>query len=152
MGISASRALSERVCFLEEYLKFLAFLQTQISYSAAPLPSLLEKYRDTRVLGPFVSTCLSGLNERHTFSQSWSEAIKESAKSFGLKKEEVHLICDFGSALGGSDVAGQISHCELNKQLVGTYLERAREEKTRKSKLYLMLGVCAGVAAALICC
>ena len=74
------------------------------------------------------------------------------AKGTGLTEEDQTLLRDFGSGFGASDVEGQLSHCRLYAELFQDRLERARQEKARKGKLYLMLGSFSGIAVALFLC
>lgn len=78
--------------------------------------------------------------------------VRTGAKGTGLTEEDQTLLRDFGSGFGASDVEGQLSHCRLYAELFQDRLERARQEKARKGKLYLMLGSFSGIAVALFLC
>lgn len=90
------------------------------------------------------------LKSEKSFAKAWQEAVESSADTYGLRKSEKDLISKFGVGLGSTDVRGQISLYEMNQKLIVAALEVAKEEKEKRSKLYLMLGVSAGVSIAII--
>ena len=152
MGYTASRKLLMRVLFLESLLKFINFLEVEIRYTTNPLPKLFEKYEDKEFLSDSLRQCLKNMETGLSIDKAWQKAIDEVPSSYGLSKQDKRIIKDFGENLGVTDVDGQLSHCSLNAQLINTSLENAREEKLRKSKLYIMLGLFGGIALALILC
>ena len=90
--------------------------------------------------------------KRGGFPYRLEEGVRTGAKGTGLTEEDQTLLRDFGSGFGASDVEGQLSHCRLYAELFQDRLERARQEKARKGKLYLMLGSFSGIAVALFLC
>lgn len=52
--------------------------------------------------------------------------------------------------LGESDVQGQLEHLDLYGSLLETSLAGAREERERKSRLYVCLGLFGGVVLCLV--
>ena len=133
-GYVQSHRLSQRVAQLEEMLRFLNAAQTEIRYSA------------------FLQQCAARYKAGEDFHTAWEEGVRTGAKGTGLTEEDQTLLRDFGSGFGASDVEGQLSHCRLYAELFQDRLERARQEKARKGKLYLMLGSFSGIAVALFLC
>ena len=56
----------------------------------------------------------------------------------------------FVQGLGVSDVQGQMEHLELYRSLLEPRLEQAREEAKQKSKVFVALGLFAGVTLSLL--
>ena len=149
-GYAASRKLSLRVEFYEKYIKFLSFLSTEIRYAAVPLPEIFEKYKDRLLVSDILEFCICEIHKGNTMDISWGNAVENIRGRYGLKPEDIDVIKGLGENLGVSDIEGQLSNCKLNIDMANTYLESAREEKKRKSKLYLMLGLFIGIAIALL--
>lgn len=115
------------------------------------MSEIINSYSDTKgEISSFLSQVKGNLKSEEGFVKAWQDAAESSANAYGLRKPEKELISKFGKELGTTDVRGQISLCELNQKLVGTVLEVAKEEKEKKSKLYLMLGASAGISIAII--
>ena len=150
LGIMASKKLSHRVEFYEQYIKFISYISTEMRYSSSPIPELFKKYNNSLMISQILNNCLDGMNDGNNMTSSWENAIDNLNGDYGLKLEDINIIKGFGSNLGATDLDGQICHLKLNNDLAITYLENAREEKKRKEKLYIMLGVFAGIAAALL--
>ena len=138
-----------RVEILESILRFISAAQTEIRFSALPVEQIIQKHgTDLKFLRICGEECQKGSN----FSHAWLTGISEGTKDHGLKDKDIALLRSFGSGFGASDTEGQLSHFSLYYELITDGLKNAREEKARKSKLYLMLGVFSGMAAALLLC
>ena len=149
LGYSESHKLSVRVEQLELFLRFITSTQTEIRYAAMPVEEIVLKHNeDMRFLHLCSEYCKNGSN----FLQAWDAAATNGTKGLGLNSKDISLIRDFGAEFGASDIDGQLAHCKLYIQLILARLENAREEKSKKSKLYLMLGVFFGLAVALLLC
>ncbi len=115
------------------------------------MSEIINSYSDTKgEISGFLIQVKENLKSEEGFVKAWQDAAESSANAYGLRKPEKELISKFGKELGTTDVRGQISLCELNQKLIGAALEVAKEEKEKKSKLYLMLGVSAGISIAII--
>lgn len=148
-GYAQSHRLSQRVEQLEKTLRFLTAAQTEIRYSAADVAEIVQKHGSSLA---FLRQCASHCREGEDFHSAWEEGVRTGTKGTGLTEKDRSLLRDFGDGFGASDVEGQLSHCRLYAELLGDRLERAREEKSRKGKLYLMLGSFSGIAVALFLC
>lgn len=133
---------------LEAFLRFLTSAQTEIRYSAMPVEAILQAH------GGEISF-LSGLRGSAaggSWGKSWEDAVSRHAREEGFSQKDVAMLKSFGSGFGASDTAGQIAHFGLYETLTASALDEARQERDRKSKLYLMLGVFGGMAAAILLC
>lgn len=138
-----------RVESLESVLQFISAAQTEIRFSALPVEQIIQRHGNDL---KFLRICGEECQKGSSFSTAWLTGIREATKDHGLKEKDIALLRSFGSGFGASDTEGQLSHCSLYYELISDGLKNAREEKTRKSKLYLMLGVFSGMAAALLLC
>lgn len=148
IGLLKSRSLSLRVKFLEEFLSFITYMETEIRYSSDSLYQIINRFSSTNESSlNFLSYCTE---KSHTFSDEWNESIKKISSEVGLKETDIKLIKEFGAGLGISDIDGQIAHCEVNKTHLKSRLSDAIEERNKKGRLYRMLGICSGLTLALI--
>lgn len=146
-GYTESHKLSSRVRQLEAALRFVEAARTEIRFSALPVQRLVQRHGGEL---PFLRQCAAACENGGSFAAAWSGALADRQGAFTKKDRE--LLLSFGEGLGASDLEGQLSHCELYTQLFTVQLNAAREERQRKSKLCLMLGISGGLSAALILC
>ena len=151
-GCMASRRLSMRVDFLNQYIKFISFCETQMRFSAIPIIEILKRQECVQGISPFIKSCIKNMENGLPFSKAWEESLSKINKDTGLLVEDINLIKDFGLNLGESDVEGQLSHCELNIKLMNEILDSANENKQKKGRIYIMLGVFSGIAITLLMC
>lgn len=149
MGFTESRKLSVRVESLESFLQFLSAAKTEVRYSAVPVVQVVERH-GTELR--FLRECVRRCNQGESFAAAWKHAALNCANDDGFDARDTELLFSFGEGFGASDTDGQISHMELFSGLFGANLKSAREDRNRKSKLYLMLGVFAGLFSALLLC
>lgn len=150
MGFVISHKLSVRVRFLQQYLQFISYIETEIRYAQRVLSEILGTYENETEFKSFLTIIKENLKSDISFFEAWSDAVHKIPNSYGLLKQDKELICEFGKELGATDVNGQMALCDLNKSLVNSILNAAKEEKIKKSKLYFMLGSSFGVCIALI--
>ncbi len=145
-----SHRLTMRVRFLEQYLKWISQLETEIRYCAEGIPRLLNKHGKEAEMLSFLKNCADQLQKGLPFPDAWKQAVQEISSDYGLKPDDLHLVLEFGNGLGASDIDGQTAHCRMHRELLQTHLENAREEKQKKGRLYIMLGLFGGIGVALL--
>lgn len=151
LGYYQSHKLSLRVQFLEDYIKLLSFIETEIRYSAVSPVQIIRKYtKRASVLKPMLLAFVKHTEEQMPIAAAWQLAFERVPFDYGLTKDDVYLINEFGKGFGTSDVDGQLSHCKLAADLMDERLTAAREEKKNKSKLYMMLGLFLGIGIVLL--
>jgi stage III sporulation protein AB len=148
-GYMESRRLSIRVEQLESFLRFLSAAQTEIRFAALPVEQIVQRHSNEL---EFLEICGEKCSEGDSFYKAWEKGIKGGTRGHGLKSQDIDLFYGFGKSFGASDADGQISHCTLYAELINDNLKSAREEKNQKSRLYQILGVFSGMAAALLMC
>ena len=150
MGYVISHKFCIRVRFLEQYIQFINYIETEINYSQRNLKEIIEKYKNDLELKTFLKIIIDNLKSDFNFFRAWKNAVHKIPSSYGLLKQDKEFICEFGKRLGTTNAKGQTELCELNKSLVTSILEVAKEEKLKKSKLYFMLCSFLGLSVAII--
>lgn len=145
-GCSVSHRVSSRVKFIEEFIRFIEFIKSEIRYSSSALKDIISKYDSDSCISEYIKQCMCLLYNQYSFESAWSLSIDNIHANAGLEKRDIELIKSFGCGLGKSDTYGQISHCELNIELMKSVLDAARDSQEKKCKLYVMLGTFSGAA------
>ena len=146
-GYMESRKLGIRVTQLEKFLAFLSAAKTEIRYSAMPVERIVEKHGSGL---KFLVLCTGYCAQGEVFRDAWERGLKEGTAGSGLTQQDIDYIRSFGLGFGATDVEGQLSHCQLYFNFLSDALMEAKKEKEQKSKLYFMLGIFGGIAAALL--
>lgn len=150
-GFLESRKLSLHVELLEDFLRFLHTVQTEVRFSALPADQIVERHLDSFKKGlPFLTVCCQKFRNGAAFPDAWREAVGEKTSGWGLEEQDREIITAFGEQFGASDVDGQLTHCSLYIELTKAQLEAAKEKKRLKSRLYMMLGIFSGLGTALL--
>ncbi|MFU0833309.1 MAG: Stage III sporulation protein AB [Oscillospiraceae bacterium] len=148
-GYKESHKLSVRVDSLELFLRFLSAAKTEIRYSAVPVVQVIKRHSAGF---QFLEECANNCEQGGSFADAWRYTVIHYAKNDGFAANDIKLLLSFGEGFGASDTDGQIAHLQLYSELFATSLKSARDERNRKSKLYLMLGIFAGLSSALLLC
>lgn len=122
----------------------------EIRFTAAPPTQILTKIggEEPFFSMPFLRNFCSVLPEK--FHKTWNEQATQFAKATGLSNEETACFCQFGSALGTTDLRGQQQLCAATQERFAQFYKTAQEEYREKGRLYVTLGGISGAAAALI--
>ena len=148
-GYMESHKLSVRVEKLEAFLQFLSAAKAEIRYSSIPVWSVVEKHGKNL---SFLGLCYEKSSQGRGWREAWESSVREEAKSEGFSKSDLDLLSGFGEGFGTSDTEGQLAHFSLYAGLTTDALKSAKQDQSRKSKLYLMLGSFSGILAALLLC
>lgn len=136
-GLDRARRLGRRADLLVELLRLMQFLRTEIQFSACTLAQLFAMGDD-----PFSREAV----KRPGFSQDPAAALTEAGDALLSRERDRALLRGFAQGLGASGTQGQLEHLELYMGLVRERLREAREEYAQKNRLYIALGLLAGVA------
>lgn len=145
MGYLISHRFSKRVTFLEQFLQFIAYIETEIRYSSSLIVEIIKSYKPEKELRDLLDEFYKILSATDSINKSWGMAVKNTYKSFGINKREMEIVINFVFNLGSNDTQGQIKHCKLNFDLIKDCLAAAKDEKQKKSKLYFMMYTSAGL-------
>lgn len=136
--------------FWNDFLDFLHFTEAAIRYTALPVPQLLERYSKENGRLELILLCREQLAHGLLLPQAWEFAAGSTAKRSLLPENDLQLLRDFGAGLGVSDVEGQLAHCGLFTASASEIRQNAKEERQRKGKLSVLLGVLLGLGIDLV--
>lgn len=149
MGCLVSHKLSKRVAFLEQFLHFITYIETEIKYSSTLVAEIIKGYKTEKELGYLLHDFYKMLKITGNINTSWDKAVRNTYKNFGLNLREAEAVINFMHNLGTNDTEGQMKYCKFNYDLIKDYLKIAKDEKQKKSKLYFMLYTSAGLCLTL---
>ena len=145
-GLRASLELARRERQLEQFLRFVQSAETEVLNSAAPVAEVVELHGGSL---PFLRRCAALCAAGEEFPRAWERAVRETALA---GRDDTALFLRFGEGFGATDAEGQAAHCRLTLQLTEQRLREAREARRQKGRLFRVLGLLGGLAAALLLC
>lgn len=140
-GLSKARELWRRERLLGQWQRLIEALKTGISFGSRPLGDFIREDGS-----PFCREAASS----PLFSQNPPHALSQAGERLFSRQGDKALYRDFAQGLGASDAAGQLRHLDLYASLVGQALEEAREERDKRSRLYICLGLFGGLTLCLL--
>lgn len=144
----ASRNLRMRISELEAMLDAILFVREEIRYRLAPVEEILISL--SRMPAGRLLPVFGPLGARGFDPGKVEAAVEEVRGRLHLGREELSLLCEFLSGLGGSDGEGQVSRCDLYAERVRERLSRLVGESEKKIKLYNTFGVLTGLFISLL--
>lgn len=135
-GLYLSSKLDKRVKALEEIILKTDEIQTMIRCQSAEPKEILAAAAADSVL-----QCCSYADGNVNISED---------ELYMLDKRDMAIIRELLNGLGKTDTDGQISMLEMNKKLLQNRLEQAREEYSKKGRMYRNVGVLVGIGAAVM--
>lgn len=135
-GLYLSSKLDKRVKALEEIIFKTDEIQTIIRCQSAEPEEILASVS----VGSVLQGC-SYTNGNVNISDD---------ELYMLDKRDTAIIRELLNGLGKTDTDGQISMLEMNKKLLQNRLEQARDEYSKKGRMYRSVGVLVGVGAAVM--
>jgi stage III sporulation protein AB len=150
MGAAVLHKLSSRVRFIETMQWVLAEVKADIRYQATPMAELLCKLCRKGTPPELIIRCEEACSKGTPFPEAWSTAVKAYAKPCGANAADSEQLLIWGKSLGTTDIEGQMSCCELYEAQLRTSLQAARENREKKSRMCMTLGVSAGLALVLV--
>lgn len=144
VGYYFSLRLKNRLEFLSGFREFMTALETNIRYNSGDIFTVIKKSLPKKTAEYFKSDNFNSLSEY------WESCVTNISNSTALKREDLSLLREFGRMLGTTDIEGQLNHIELYKELINSNINNSIEELKKKGKLFKLLGLFAGIAAALM--
>lgn len=142
MGLSRARELSRREEALLDFKKLLQFFKTGIGYAARPLAELISEAQDSRF-------CKEAAKNAAALAEP-KAALKSAGEKILRDNADIELFRVFVQGLGESDTHSQLEHIAMCAELLESNLSHAAEEKTKKSQLYVCLGLFGGITLCLV--
>ena len=137
VGLTLSSRLSERTKTLSAYITLLEEVAVRMRYYATDLAAL---FSDNFAGFQFLSD--------RPFDVQFARMVRE--RQHVLNAEDLKLLDEFGRDLGTSDIDSQQRHIRLYIKLLTEQLDQAREDEQRKGRLYRLLPLSIGIAAAIL--
>lgn len=119
-------------------------------YTSMPLEVLFRTLCET---AEFHSLPFGGMfltEEMGDRRERWKKAVDENGKEWGFSVDDRIILKGFLGELGKSDGEGERHFCEEYGALIEGQLLQAQESWRVYGRMYITLGVCGGVAAALL--
>ncbi len=150
VGLMLRRRLIDRADCLERLVAMLDYLSAQISYVRMPIGEIVlqmsAQSQFTRLT--FLSECRQRLSQGVSFPQAWKSSVVQQRSL--LSKEDFERLISLGDVLGTTDALEQQKTIEMYTHLFEKSYESARGECTSYSRMYLTIGVLAGVGFAIL--
>jgi len=127
---------------LLEIKKMLLRIHTEIRCCRNELRKILENCQEFLICGEAV--------RRKEFYVNPQTCLKNSAKELIPDSGDRKLFSEFIDGFGVSDTESQLNHITLYTEIFEEHLENAREENRKKRKLFVFLGLFAGITLSLI--
>jgi stage III sporulation protein AB len=153
VGFGYARSIRRQSAQLGHLIDSLGYMRSEILYRMTPLPELFETLSgaENNAVGLFFSLCASQLRSDRTmpipgiFKKSW-----ENCRTVCLSPETKQTLLSLGMALGRFDVDGQCRAIELAEQKLRREQETLDKNKRARCRGYEAIGICAGLAAAIV--
>lgn len=149
-GISKTVQFYRQQRQLRAFLHMLEILKCELEYTLFPLPKLcrVTAQRSDRLCADFLKTYAARLDEGASRRTAAHKAYADS-KSV-LPPDAAEAILELFGTLGRYDIIGEENLLDLTRARLKTALERGESEKRPMAKGYAILGVCTGVAIAIL--
>lgn len=123
-----------------------------IRCTAAPIHEVLRTLAISEEWAtfPFLKEVVARLSQDGGFSVAWVESVTRYAEEWGLSERERDVLTAFAAGLGKTDIEGECRYCEQYESYIRDCLQMRRTELQIHGRLYTVLGVCGGGAAALL--
>ena len=149
IGIMISNKYKNRTKELYEIKKTLNFFKSKIEYTYEPLKDIFLEISNNsieNIRNIFLTTATK--MDQLSAEDAWKYAVEISKNN--LNKKDISIIKDFGTALGQTDIQGQLNKTKLTLEFLDKQIEEAEDEEEKNTKLYKTLGVVAGAGLVII--
>jgi len=147
-GLRMSAELSRRVEELSELINFMYFYKTHIQYFQSSVIRIIRQFLkeqpDTAL--KFIVKCSEYCNN-YDFPDAWARSVREN-RLISVKVSEILL--DFGNRIGTSDTETQLRYTEYYIAEIRKHMIIAEEKERDNKKLYIILGISAGLLSAIM--
>lgn len=152
-GFSMALGVRRSISVMQQLLAALEQMKSEMEYRKTPLPELMRVLAVSARggLADFFG-CLS--DDLHLRQEGSVYAIVRknlAATPAGVFSPQVrHILLNLGSGLGKYDLPGQLRAVDLAMDRLRSLLEQCQAEQRSRIRSYCTLGVCAGLAIAII--
>ncbi|AOY77062.1 stage III sporulation protein SpoIIIAB [Clostridium formicaceticum] len=154
IGIIYANTFIERTKLLANVLSTLQMLETEIVFSATPLPELLSKVgkKSRAEIGCILEATaeILGKKEGDLFSEAWRKAVERESVSTVFTKEDIQILLALGNTLGISDTHDQVKHIRLAMEEIKRNYELSIIVQNKSVRLYRNLGFLVGITIVIV--
>ena len=144
-GCVLTQRLKNRREFYDKFNVFISLLQTQIRYNSADIFTLVISSAKGSGL-----EIIEKPESSVSFTVFWENTVNALPKKYCLNNSDKELLLEFGSALGSTDIDGQLKHLELYSKIFQNRLNECETALKDKSRVYRALGLFGGISTAII--
>ena len=154
LGLMVARRYRARVEQLRQLSSGLKMLETEIRYTATPLPLALVRVgnQSRGVVAHFFHTVAGFLKREAAVGAqvAWEKGLGELKGKGALEPEDLEILGSLGPLLGRSGVEDQVKNLELTRQLLGQQQLAALERNNRQGRMWQTMGFLLGVTLVLL--
>ncbi|MDO5382608.1 MAG: stage III sporulation protein AB [Eubacteriales bacterium] len=149
-GYYKASCVKKRIEYLSEFIQILEVMKSNIGYSYMELPEIFNKLSDN-VNSKIFKDMFKGLYEELNktdminFGQAWNNGVKSLEKNNIFKPEEISAIKELDKITSYIDKDMQLTYIEMIKQELMLTVNNARDESSKKIRMYQILGVMTGM-------
>lgn len=155
-GMKIASIYSMRPRQLRTLQDALQMLDTEIMFTATPLPVALRKIGQAEAGEPAISriflaaAALLESSQGYTAGEAWRLALDEEFCRTALNADDYAVLRTFGEGLGASDRQEQHKKIVLTSQHLCKEEERAQKERERNERLWRYGGFLLGISIVLL--
>lgn len=137
---------------LESLTVMISAVKAQLDFVCPPVMDLLETLcADERFRQlTFLPLCMEKCKNATPFPEAWSQSLAQTGSACLLSAQSIERLDAFGRGIGTTDLEGQLSACVMYEKQFAAELEKSRAAYEKNSRLYLPLGMFAGLVAVII--
>ncbi len=153
VGIRMAAAMRRRCGLFRQFLAALHVLQNEITFCATPLPQAyaLAAVSSEGVVARLFSHMAKEMDRRRWLTPQAALAAAWSMEPALTQEEALHTVLQsMASGLGKYDRDSQSQTLEMTKKRLEALLYEAEQERHARSKTYETLGICTGLAMAIL--
>jgi len=151
LGHLAASERERRVRELDGLLYGLNLLETEVVFGLTMLPIALERAaQGGSGAGALFSTAARELRKGSGAAKAWVAGIRALERRSALKEGDMMPLLYLGGTIGLSSAQDQSRHLQLARRQIEARLEAERRRLPQVARLVRALGLCGGLAAALM--
>ena len=150
VGFGIASSLKKRCALLRKLLSALQILKNEITFCATPLPqafALIAASMDGMTARVF-SAAAKDMDRRRWLTPQ--AALEKALEQESVDAQLRDTLCSLGAGLGKYDRDEQARTIDLTQLRLEELLRNAERERSVRSKTYETLGICAGLALAIL--
>jgi len=151
LGHLAARERERKVRDLESLLVGLNLLETEIVYGLTVLPVAMERAaRGAPGAAALFGTAANVLRQGRGIEEAWRAGVRALESRSALGPEDLSAVAHLAGSLGLSSASDQSRHLGLARRKVETRLAAEQGRLPEAARLARALGLCGGLAAAVL--